>query len=348
MILFSIATLAPLAMILLSAGQGGLWPAAALIYMTALIFALDRLVAAAPGEVNEAEEFPAAPVLLAVLGTLHFAVLMAAVWAASGHGGLALWQRVCLGIAAGLVFGQIAHPVAHELIHKRLSALRFMGRAIYTSLLIGHHASAHLLVHHVFVASEDDPSTARRGEGFYRFALRAGRGSFYAGLHAETAMLRRAGRPMWRHPHLFYVLGGVACVLAAFLLGGVLGVLVYIAMCLYAQMQILMSDYVQHYGLRREVLPSGKLEPVGPRHSWNAPHRFSSAMTLNAPRHSDHHVAPSRAYPALRLNPGEMPCLPYSLPLMAALSLAPPIWRRVMDRRVDSWAASRATPLPDR
>ncbi len=167
----------------------------------------------------------------------------------------------------------------------------------------------------------NDPSTARCGEGFYRFALRAGRGSFIAGLRAETAMLRRADRPMWRHPYLLYVFGGVACVVGAFALGGAAGVLVYVAMCLYAQMQILMSDYVQHYGLRREVLPSGKLEPVGPRHSWNAPHRFSSALTLNAPRHSDHHVAPWRAYPALRLNPAEMPCLPYPLPLMAALSL---------------------------
>ena len=347
MILFSCATLAPLVMILLGAAQGGLWPAAALIYMTALTFALDRLIAAAPGEAGDAEEFPSAPILLAVLGALHFAVLAAAVWATSGHAGLAMWQRLCLGVAAGLVFGQIAHPVAHELIHKRPRVLRMMGRAIYTSLLIGHHASAHLLVHHVHVASADDPSSARRGEGFYRFALRAGRGSFIAGLRAETAMLRRADRPMWRHPYLLYVFGGVACVVGAFALGGAAGVLVYVAMCLYAQMQILMSDYVQHYGLRREVLPSGKLEPVGPRHSWNAPHRFSSALTLNAPRHSDHHVAPWRAYPALRLNPAEMPCLPYPLPLMAALSLAPPIWRRVMDRRVDKWAVPRAAPVPD-
>ncbi len=155
MILFSCATLAPLVMILLGAAQGGLWPAAALIYMTALTFALDRLIAAAPGEAGDAEEFPSAPILLAVLGALHFAVLAAAVWATSGHAGLAMWQRLCLGVAAGLVFGQIAHPVAHELIHKRPRVLRMMGRAIYTSLLIGHHASAHLLVHHVHVASAE-------------------------------------------------------------------------------------------------------------------------------------------------------------------------------------------------
>jgi alkane 1-monooxygenase len=344
MILFSCATLAPVVMILLGAAFGGIWPAAVLLYITVLAVVLDRLIAAAPGKAEETE-FPAAPVLLAVLGAAHFAVFAAAVWAVSGQAGLVVWQRVCLGVAAALVFGQIAHPVAHELIHKRTRALRLMGAAIYASLLAGHHASAHLLVHHVHVASAGDPSSACRGEGYYRFVWRAGRGAFMAGLRAETVMLRRAGRPRWRHPYLLYVVGAVACIALAFVLGGVAGILGYIAMCLYAQMQILMSDYVQHYGLRRAVLPDGRLEPVGPRHSWNAAHRFSSALTLNAPRHSDHHISPARLYPDLRLNPDDMPCLPYSLPIMAALSLAPPIWRRIMDRRVDKWAApSGLTP----
>ncbi|WP_324752682.1 alkane 1-monooxygenase [Roseovarius sp. Pro17] len=340
MILFTCATLAPIAMILLSAAVGGLWPIATLLYMTVLTFALDRMIAAAPAEVDSSAEFPGAPRLLAVLGAVHFVVLTVAVWAVAGQSGLGGGQRICLGIAAGMVFGQIAHPVAHELIHKRARTLRIMGRAVYTSLLVGHHASAHLLVHHVHVGSSGDPNSAAKGIGFYRFAMRAGWGGFVAGLRAETAMLRRARRPVWRHPYVLYVLGGIACILLAAALAGLWGVAAYIAMCLYAQMQILMSDYVQHYGLRRRTLPSGGLEPVGPAHSWNAPHRFSSALTLNAPRHSDHHIAPATPYPALRLTRGDMPCLPYPLPMMAALSLAPSLWRRVMDRRVDRWTAS--------
>ena len=108
-------------------------------------------------------------------------------------------------------------------------------------------------------------------------------------------------------------------------------------MALYAQLQILMSDYVQHYGLRRGELADGRLEPVGPQHSWNAPQVFSSALTLNAPRHSDHHVTPSRIFPALQLDPQAMPYLPRSLPVMAALALVPPVWFRVMNPRCDAW-----------
>ncbi len=339
MLLFYCATLAPAALIALGAAIGGPWPALAVLYMTVLVFALDRLVPASARDDSEGEgEFPAAMPLLVILGGVHFVLLALTVEAIGAPGGLDMVQRILLAVAAALVFGQIAHPVAHELIHKPARAARLLGRMIYTSLLVGHHASAHLRVHHVHVASDGDPNSARRGEGFYRFALRAGWGSFAAGLRAETAMLRRAGRPLWRHPYILYVAGAAACIIAAWGLGGAPGVAGYLAMCLYAQMQILMSDYVQHYGLRRQTLPDGRLEPVGPQHSWNTPHWFSSALTLNAPRHSDHHVNPGRIYPALRLRRDVMPCLPYPLPAMAALSLAPPWWRRVMDRRVDKWA----------
>lgn len=337
MLLFYVATLTAVALVVLGALAGGAWPVLAVCYMTVLAFALDRLVTVAAREGAEEEEFPAAIPLLAILGVAHFATLGLTV-RTLGAPGAGVVARVLLGFAAALVMGQIAHPVAHELIHEPARILRLMGRLIYTSLLMGHHASAHLQVHHRHVATDDDPNSARRGEGFYRFALRAGIGSFIAGWRAEREMLRRAGRPVWRHPYVLYIGGGLVCLGAAAALGGVPGLLGYVAMCFYAQMQILMSDYVQHYGLRRGVLPDGRPEPVGPRHSWNAPHWFYSALTLNAPRHSDHHVSPSRAYPALRLRRGEMPVLPYPLPVMAALSLVPPLWRRIMDRRLDRWA----------
>ena len=93
-----------------------------------------------------------------------------------------------------------------------------------------------------------------------------------------------------------------------------------------------MSDYVQHYGLSRTKGPDGRFEPVAARHSWNAPHWFSSALMLNAPRHSDHHARPARPFPQLTL-PDGAPTLPRSLPVMACVALYPRLWRRVMDRR---------------
>ena len=79
--------------------------------------------------------------------------------------------------------------------------------------------------------------------------------------------------------------------------------------------------------------PSGRIEPIGPRHSWNAPHWFSAALMLNASRHADHHAHPQCPFPALSVDI-DSPTLPRSLPAMATLALFPSLWRVVMDHRV--------------
>lgn len=342
--LFTIATCLPVLLIGLAVAWDGAWTWAAVGYLTVLTFLLDRLIAAQAANTDPEAEFPAADTLLTVLGLAHFALYAAALWGIAGPSGLTTMERVLTGFATGLFFGQISHPVAHELIHRTARPLRLLGRLIYTSLLVGHHASAHLRVHHVHVGSEADPNSARPGEGFYRYALRASAGSFRAGFTAENRL--RAGRkPLWTHPYVLYLGGALVLIAGALALGGPKALFTLLALSLYAQMQILMSDYVQHYGLRRATLPDGRLEPVGPKHSWNTPHWFSSALMLNAPRHSDHHVTPSRSYPALQLDRDTMPMLPLPLPLMATIALFPSLWRRIMDRRCGKWR-NHAEPAP--
>ena len=159
--------------------------------------------------------------------------------------------------------------------------------------------------------------------------------------------VRRASPPpALSHPYIAYICGGLLCLCLAFALGGLGGLAFYLGLCAYAQLQLLLSDYVQHYGLRRRILPSGKPEPVGPQHSWNAPQWYSSAMMLNAPRHSDHHLHPGRAFPALTYDAQSMPTLPRSLPVMAVLALVPPLWRRLMDPRLARWQEGADAALP--
>ncbi|MDZ4135336.1 MAG: fatty acid desaturase, partial [Paracoccaceae bacterium] len=239
--------------------------------------------------------------------------------------------------------GQVANPAAHELIHRGNRGLFRLGVAVYGSLLFGHHVSAHRLVHHRHAASAQDPNTARAGEGYYRFAARAWAGSFRAGLAAENA--RRAGRKAGLHPYAAYAGLALASLALGWLVAGGWGVLAWAALATLAAAQLLLADYVQHYGLTRATLPQGGLEPVTERHSWNAPHWFSAHLMLNAPRHSDHHAHPSRPYPALRLpGPDAAPRLPYALPVCCALATLPPLWRRVMNPRLKRWR--QTSPLP--
>ncbi len=337
-ILFPFATLLPLPLIAMAALFGGGWVLAALGYMTVFVYMLDQLVAIAMPPAAEPEtEFPAANALSIVLALAHFATLALVVYSI-GAGHLTGIEVLGLIIATGLYFGQVSNANAHELIHKGTRPLHRLGQWVYISLLYGHHTSAHVLIHHRLVATRDDPATARLGEGFWAYAPRAWIGAFREGYLAEDARLDRVGRSHWHNPYVTYGLGGVATLGAAFLLGGPVGLLGYLAIVFYAQVQLLLSDYVQHYGLSRQITATGKPEPVGPRHSWNAPHWFSAALMLNAPRHADHHANPNRPFPSLRLE-DHGPTLPRSLPTMATLALFPPLWRRVMDRRVRRWIA---------
>lgn len=328
---FGLATLTPAALLGFGAVAGGPWVLAAVVYLTVMTSLLDRLF----NPENAAESQGGGTTIPILIAGTHFILLPVIVWSLIGSTSGVL-EKLGVFFAAGLWFGQVSNANAHELIHRRNRALHRLGMWSYITILFGHHRSAHLLVHHPLVATPADPNTARKGESLYRYLPRAWIGSFRAGFAAERTRRMRAGRPAWRHPYLAYVGGGLFCLGLAASLGGWQAVAAYVALCGYAQSQLLMSDYVQHYGLLRATGDNGQPEPVAAKHSWNSPHWFSSALMLNATRHSDHHAHPGRHYPDLTIPEGA-PMLPRPLPLMASIALVPPLWRRIMDPRVEAW-----------
>lgn len=336
--MFTFATLLPVPLIAGAAMLGGGWSWAAMLYMTALAMTLDEAIRIVTPAEDAGQEFPAADALSVALALCHYGLVALAVAGLAG-GWLSGWEKLALFLSAGWFFGQVSNSNAHELIHRSSRLLHRLGKWVYISLLFGHHTSAHPLVHHVHVATDKDPNSAKLGQSYYRFLPRAWIGSFRAGLAAESARLARAGKPRWQHPYVTYVGGALGLLGLAGLAFGPAAPLWMIALCFFAQSQLMLSDYVQHYGLRRALREDGKPEPVGPAHSWNTPHWFTSSLMLNAPRHSDHHAHPARPYPALRLT-DDMPTLPRSLPVMGALALSPTLWRRVMDPRVKALTGS--------
>jgi alkane 1-monooxygenase len=342
---FALASLLPLPLLGLGVAMGGAWLWAAFLYMAVLTLVLDQLLPLAAGPAN-AQEFPGTDFLLVTIGLGTLVLLPIAVWAIAGDSGLRAGERLLLFFATGFWLGQVGHPAAHELIHRPRRPLFRLGATFYSAVLFGQHASAHRLVHHRLVASAADPNTARCGESFYRFAPRAWAGSFRQGFAAETAR-RRAMSARGLHPYAGYLAVSLAGLAVAALVAGATGALVWLALALHTQSQILLSDYVQHYGLERARLPDGKLEPVGAAHSWNTAHWLSSAMMLNAPRHSDHHVHPSRSFPLLDLAPAtEAPRLPWPLPFACALALAPRLWRRAVRPHLAPWQKARSRGVP--
>jgi alkane 1-monooxygenase len=330
---FAVATLVPVPLLI----AGALWgsPAAILtiVYITLVVFFVDQL---APADDTHAATARGADVLSAALALLHLPLLALAVAALAGRFGGDWGDRIAVFFAFGLWFGQVSNANAHELIHRSNRFLRGLGIAVFTSLLFGHHATAHLAIHHRYVATPDDPNSARRGEGFYRFWRRAWSGSFVGGWRIEANRLRQRQRPVWHlsNPYWVYLGGAVGWAGLSAILGGGAGLAGYLLLAVYAHSQLLLSDYVQHYGLTRARRADGGYAPLGVSHSWDAPHWMSALLMLNAPRHADHHAHPARPYPLLE-EPDATPRLPWSLPVMGGLALIPHLWRRVIHPRLD-------------
>ncbi len=278
---------------------------------------------------------------------IQFALTFWLIWYVTRADHLQAWEMIALFFGLGVISGAVGIVYAHELMHQKSRAERWLGDLLLAQVLYSHFRSEHLRVHHIHIGTPRDPVTARYNEGFHRFLFRVVRACPPSAWKAEKALLARKGlgmtsleNPFWRYAALQ---GGMLAL--AILVGGWLGLALFLWQAAVAIWQLELINYIEHYGLTRRHLGNGKYEHVLPRHSWNSAHRFSNWFLINLQRHSDHHYKPDRRFPLLQTYSAEdAPQLPYGYPLMGAIAMIPPVWRRVMNPRVRAW---RKTYYPD-
>lgn len=273
---------------------------------------------------------------------VQFALLYWMIWYVTGPGDahLSALETIVLFFGVGVITGTVGINYSHELMHQKDRGERFLGDALLSMVLYSHFRSEHLRVHHLYVGTPRDPVTARYNEGFHRFFPRVLKDSLISAFKAEQAMLARKGKPwsdaknpFWR----YWALQGFMVILAI-LVGGWIGLLLFLWQAFVAVWQLELVNYVEHYALTRKHLGDGKYEHVKPHHSWNAAHKASNWLLINLQRHSDHHYKPDRRFPLLQnYTEDEAPQLPYGYPIMTMAAMIPPVWRRVMNPRVRRW-----------
>jgi alkane 1-monooxygenase len=244
-----------------------------------------------------------------------------------------------------LVTGGIGITVAHELGHKKSSIERFYGKTLLMTVCYMHFYIEHNRGHHVNVATPEDPATARKKETFYHFWVRS---VFQGYLHAwrlERSSLERKGKPVWSlHNEMirFALLPLIFCAALTLLVSYVRGYAAWEILVFFFTQSVIgftlleLVNYVEHYGIvRREIAP-GKFERVNPLHSWNASHLLSNFFLFQLQRHSDHHAYAHKRYQVLN-HYDESPQLPFGYPTMIILAMIPPLWFRLMDKRLEHW-----------
>jgi len=297
----------------------------------ALIAAFTALDAALGAE-SETRASAHAPLAHRLVPWLYIPLQLAALfWGAAVAGeanrnGDLLGLAIALGLLTG-IFGMLA---AHEMIHSPRRLERLLGLAMLAAVGYAHFAISHRLGHHRRAGTLEDPATARRGESAYRFLLRSIAGQIR---EARAIERRRArGNRLLRYAAVSLAIYAVLAV--AF---GIPALLFQLTASAVAIVVLELFSYVAHYGLLRTRRADGTLEPFGPCHAWNVPRRFNNWAQLNDGWHSDHHARPATPYEQLRPI-GGAPELPAGYAGSILLALVPPLWRRVMDPRIDRLA----------
>ncbi|QLL09523.1 alkane 1-monooxygenase [Mycobacterium vicinigordonae] len=256
------------------------------------------------------------------------------IWAGGGWVTMTFVDKLGLMTTVGLI-GGLAINAAHDLGHTREVHERRLSKVALAQTCYGHFFVEHNRGHHVRVATVEDPASARFGEILYAFLPRSVTGGLRSAWTLEAARLARDGKSRWtlRNDVLNAWLISVVlfAVLAVWFRPVVLPWLIGQAIIGIGLLETV--NYVEHYGLRRQKLPSGRYERVRPSHSWNSDTVIANVCLFHLQRHSDHHANPLRRYQALR-HVEESPQLPSGYSAMIALAMIPPLWRRVMDPRV--------------
>jgi alkane 1-monooxygenase len=333
----------PLALI--GASQGGWWLALLPLYGWGMFSVLDAIIGLnldnADLETTEDDLFWYR-VITMIWFPLQFILVFGMIAYATRADHLSGGEQVALFFGVGVISGTVGINYSHELMHQKNKLERWFGDLLLASVLYSHFRSEHLLTHHRYVATPKDPVTARYNEGFHRFFPRVLRQSIASAWEAEKAMLARKnlhatdfGNPFYRYAALQF-----GMLLLAFLIGGWVGLGLFVFQAYIAIWQLELANYIEHYGLTRKYLGDGKYEHVQPRHSWNAAHKASNWLLINLQRHSDHHYKPDRRFPLLQnYTEEEAPQLPYGYPVMTMAAMVPPIYRRIMNPRVRKWRA---------
>lgn len=235
----------------------------------------------------------------------------------------------------GLLCGVFGINVGHELGHRVNKFEQALAKALLLTSLYMHFFTEHNKGHHKRVATPEDPSSARFYEPVYTFYFRTIIFSYISAWHIANDEIKKKGKPVFSFQNEMIQFTFIQIVFLAliFFVFGWLVTLYFLAAALIGILLLETVNYIEHYGLQRKSTGDGKYERAMPEHSWNSDHVIGRIMLFELSRHSDHHYLASRKYQILRHH-DHSPQMPTGYPGMMILSLVPPAWFYIMNRRI--------------
>ena len=234
--------------------------------------------------------------------------------------------------------GIIAINLGHELVHKDPKIENWSGGLLLASVCYAGFKVEHVRGHHVNVSTPEDASSSQYNQSLYQFLPHAFVHNFINAWRLEKQYLARKGhKNISYHNELiwWYAISALMAVSFGLWLGW-MGAVFFLAQGFVAAFTLEVINYVEHYGLHRRMDDKGRYERTTPAHSWNSNYFLTNIALFQLQRHSDHHAYAKRRYQVLR-HYDESPQLPAGYAGMYVLAFFPPLWKKVMNPRVEAY-----------
>ena len=248
---------------------------------------------------------------------------------------LQTYELIGLTFSVGIVLGVNGINVAHELGHRQQTNERFLGKLLLLPSHYMHFYIEHNYGHHLHAATAEDPATARYNQSVYSFWLSSSFRQYFNAWQIQLRLLRTNQRQFVSNYNdmLWYAILQISYLAIIFIWFGP-NVLLFAFLAGIGGFILLETvNYIEHYGLLRLKKSSGRYERVREIHSWNSNHVVGRIVLYELTRHSDHHYKSSKKYQILDCH-DESPQMPFGYPTSMVLALFPPLWFRVMNKRV--------------
>ena len=245
------------------------------------------------------------------------------------------YEIIGLIFSLGILLATNAINVAHELGHRKNILDRNLSKLLFLPCLYMHFYLEHNLGHHKNVGTQEDPATARYNQNLFHFWFESVIKQYFNAWSIQLRLLSMEKRSFFsvKNDMFFYTIFQIGYLIFLFQIFGLMGMVYGIVAAVISFLFLETINYIEHYGLKRKKLTSGRYERVEKFHSWNSNHIVGRIVLYELTRHSDHHYKSNKKYQILE-NINESPQLPFGYPTSMLLAIFPPLWFHIMNKRV--------------
>ena len=263
-----------------------------------------------------------------------FGLLIASLWVVSSF---ELYHHEIIGliISTGIVLAINGINVGHELGHRLTTNERFLGKLLLLPSLYMHFYIEHNFGHHLHAATPEDPATAKYNQSVYSFWVTSVYGQYLSSWKIQNRRLKQEKLSFFsiKNDMLWYTIIQFCYLWLVYYVFGYIGLLFAIVSACISFLLLETVNYIEHYGLLRLRSDSGRYERVSKIHSWNSNHVLGRIVLYELTRHSDHHYKSAKKYQVLNCHE-ESPQMPYGYPTSVVITLIPPLWFKIMNKRI--------------